>query len=709
MRKLRKLGPKMLLSLLSTFVAVLGIFLILVIVRTTSLADSLSSDLILSSAKDNGNEMSNEFSKADNLILGLKFAAEQYETIMPENRRKFLDNLLYNTVLSKQTVILGAWGCFEPNALDGLDSSFQNTEVSDGTGRYISYFNQTDNGIAKTYLVDYDVTGAGDYYLVPFETGNAYVTPPYDYEINGKVMTVITFCYPVKNSAGKIVGAVGVDYTLDYINQINDTVHLFETGFGKLLTNKGLTVAHIDRSLLGIVDPDITQAAEAGDIVAALKSGGSYIGKIHSTTLNTTSYKAFVRVPMGNSGVDWVYSVVVPESEVMASTDETIAMILTVGIIGLIAAVIIIFLLSNSISKPVKAMSQLASIIAGGDLTAVVPKKYQKRKDEIGDLSNDLQRMRNGLVETVSGINEATTSLQNQVSNINNALGSLNDRISDTSAATEELSAGMEETGASAEEMNATAIEIENAVGSVAEKAEEGAGKSKEIYARASELGKDVNDSIEKSNQVFSEIKGTLEKALEDSKAVDEINALADAILDITSQTTLLALNASIEAARAGEAGRGFAVVANEIGNLADNSKKTVTQIQQITQLVMTAVNALSKSSSDLLNFVATEVQQDYKDMLKAADSYTNDAIFVSDMTSDLSATSEELLASIQTLLRSINEVSMAAQEGARTTMTVAEQTSDVSLSASIVVENMNETQNTSNDLTSLVSRFKLD
>ncbi len=377
-------------------------------------------------------------------------------------------------------------------------------------------------------------------------------------------------------------------------------------------------------------------------------------------------------------------------------------------IVAFFVSIIIGLIMSSVITRPLNVVRAMSKKIADGDLSIRFEQRYLKQKDEIGMLARNIEEMKKGLIETVSGIKQSANILGDQVKATNKTLAMLNDHIIETSAATEALSAAMEETGAAAEEMNTTASEIERAVDSVADKAEEGAGKSNEIHVRATELGQNVNQSIEKSNQIFNEIKGALEQALKDSKAVDEINALADAILSITSQTTLLALNASIEAARAGEAGKGFAVVANEISALADNSKNTVNQIQAITKVVMSAVNNLAKNSNNLLNFVASDVNKDYADMLAAAESYTTDAVYVSDMTSDLNATSEELNAGVNLVMTAINEVAQAAQEGARKTSAVAQQTSDISTNAATIVENMKHTQRTSEGLISLVDRFKL-
>ena len=185
-------------------------------------------------------------------------------------------------------------------------------------------------------------------------------------------------------------------------------------------------------------------------------------------------------------------------------------------------------------------------------------------------------------------------------------------------------------------------------------------------------------------------------------------DVLAQSIMNITSQTNLLALNASIEAARAGEAGKGFAVVADEIRELAEQSKKTVENIQRVTGDVTGAVENLSNDSSRLLSFVTEDVTKYFDYFLRVADAYNEDAAYVDELVTDFSAISEELLASIDGVLQSISDVSKAANEGALGTSEIAERSATVAERSSQLLEVVKNVGATAEELKLHVEKFTI-
>jgi methyl-accepting chemotaxis protein len=204
------------------------------------------------------------------------------------------------------------------------------------------------------------------------------------------------------------------------------------------------------------------------------------------------------------------------------------------------------------------------------------------------------------------------------------------------------------------------------------------------------------------------EIRASLEQALLDVKVVEKIGVLSSSIMDITNQTNLLALNASIEAARAGEAGRGFAVVAEEIGNLAFQSKDAVAKIQEVTQKVTTSVSKLSSDSQRLLEFITTDINESFDTFDKVAEAYNKDAVDLDSLISDFSATSQELLASIDGVLTSINAISTAANEGAIGVTEIAQRTSDIMNMAGVIDQTVDKCVETTVVLHRNIEKFKI-
>lgn len=392
-----------------------------------------------------------------------------------------------------------------------------------------------------------------------------------------------------------------------------------------------------------------------------------------------------------------------------ASKDAQLIFMATIGIvtIGIIAALLLGILLARRILKPIGELDKNLRLLAntGGDLTQSFAIRTQ---DEIGGMTESVNLFLSKLRGIVSDILFESQSMQASVSNVSDNLSELNDALQDVSASTEELSASMEASTETTEAINSTVKEMGDAVQLVADKAQQGAEASVAISARAQMLNETARASKKQASDMFIKTNEELNKAIEKSKDVSKIDVLTNAILAISEQTNLLALNAAIEAARAGEAGRGFSVVADEIRKLAEASKTSVEEIQTVTRTIIDVVDSLAKNAKDISSFVSTQVISDYDVLVSTSETYEADATFYSNMSSDLSATSQELLASVESITRAIEDVVHVANESSLGTQTIADKNTDISRQSAQLAHEAHNIQSSAAHLLTLVETFKV-
>ena len=439
---------------------------------------------------------------------------------------------------------------------------------------------------------------------------------------------------------------------------------------------------------------ELMAAGQKDQAIAAYKQGKSALEDYQTAVRNLNTYNQEL-----SKSID--------EQNAKDFADTTRELAITVGVVLLVALGLIV-LISNNITKGLEQAVQSIARFAQGDLSTAVDAKMTQRRDEIGLLAVSMDKMQQAMNSLVKSVKNEADGIERIVGMVNTDFITLNSDIEGVSAATEELAASMEETAAASTEMASTIQEMGEAVHFIAEKSESGAVKASEITIRATETKENVQMTQDRALKVFGESRSALEKAIADSAVVNEIHVLSESIMQITSQTNLLALNAAIEAARAGEAGKGFSVVADEIRKLAEQSKDTVIRIQDVTEHVSSAVTNLAGNAKNLLAFMSTDVNNDYQMLLEVADKYNDDANYVHTMVTDFSATSQQLLASIEAVIQTINGVSTAADEGAEGTTEIATRNMSINAKSAEIMTMISQSKANAQSLKENVSVFKV-
>lgn len=264
----------------------------------------------------------------------------------------------------------------------------------------------------------------------------------------------------------------------------------------------------------------------------------------------------------------------------------------------------------------------------------------------------------------------------------------------------------MEEISSTTTSVNAEVSDVGSQVSSIAEETESMNSYAGEMESRAQELEQVAQQSKDSTVEVISGIISALEQAIADSKSVSKVNDLTDEILNVSSQTNLLALNASIEAARAGEAGKGFAVVADEIRTLADSTRQTAGNIQEINLMVVHAVDALVDNAHAIVNYVNETVLPDYDMFVKTGKQYRDDASYINDTMNSFQGHTNHLLQIMQQISEAVAGITKAIEESALGVTNATENTSTLVNNIEIVNQEMDTNQRISLQLKQEADRF---
>ncbi len=302
-----------------------------------------------------------------------------------------------------------------------------------------------------------------------------------------------------------------------------------------------------------------------------------------------------------------------------SDTSRAALLMLIAAVVGLTCAVGAGWVVSRSITHPLKKAVELADQVAAGNLG--VSLKHNST-DEIGALIRSLDRMATRLRDVISTINVSSERIRS-------ASGEIASGNQNLSARTEQQASALQQTTSTIEQLS------------------ESVKRTAEAARNATHLASEASREAGVGGQRVSDVVSTMDAISHSSRKISDIVSVIDAI---AFQTNILALNAAVEAARAGEQGRGFAVVASEVRNLAQRSATSAREIKSLIAANVEKVDQGSKLVGDAGQTVAAVV---------------NSAARVAELISQISNATSEQASGLLEVSQAVSSIDQGTQQNA--------------------------------------------
>ncbi|ULL13253.1 methyl-accepting chemotaxis protein [Paenibacillus sp. H1-7] len=572
---------------------------------------------------------------------------------------------MLQNLLEHEPDIMGLYTLWEPNAFDNNDKQHINkTPHDDATGRFIPYAVRSEGKIIVEALHDYEVEGAGNYYLLAKRSKKLTLLEPYSYKVNGKAVLMTSLILPVVDKQGTFLGIVGADLSLADLQKKAEKEKPLG-GYVSIVSAKGVYAAQ--GNLPELVSAPYTDRPEKQAIWDGVKAG---VFKHYSANTSGQSViRIFEPLQLPGSSDVWYTETVVPEATVLQSYNESMIGSITIAVAAmLIIGGLLTLVIHRVIVRRVKAMSELLLKLSEGDFRSSME---VNSNDEFGTMAKHFNTM----------IAKLRAMLQ-LVSDLAMSVGATSQQLTagaeQTSRAAETIADSVQQVAIGAESQETHALDSSRAMTEMAVGIQRIAESAQVVTESAHDAGKlteagnaQIQDAVRQMTVVQATVSQSQEAIQQLGQRSEEIGSIIGLISGISTQTNLLALNAAIEASRVGEHGKGFAVVAGEVRKLAEQSRAAAEQIagliDEIRSDTAQAVAAMGQGTAEVEKGVITVTESGARFA-----SIMEEMMQVNDQIQEVSAAAEQMSASSQQVTATVEQLALIAKEASLNSQGVA-------------------------------------
>lgn len=507
-----------------------------------------------------------------------------------------------------------------------------------------------------------------------------------------KKLILSMYC-PVFDTDGKtILGYVGGGPFADGLKSLLDSMKVSDadtTNYSMINVNNGMYIFDADQSLMGTEVKD-SMLLNVIDTIrkdkTALYGEQEYSDQQQVRSLSSYEYIA-------EHG--WAVVSYDSEANIYKDAKENMKSLSILCIITVLIISVLSWILIHYNTRPLKYVQNAIIQLKKFNLKRNHQlDSYINKKSEIGQIATAIDSLYSSFQQIVVTLDKCSDSLTDSAVKMTDSSAVLMRCVEDNSAVTTEFADHTESITQTVHDVDEQVTEIAQVVSEVENKIHTGTDQSNVLLQKISNMQLLANDSLSKTQIQIGENQRAIEEALDNLQSLMRIDEMANQILDITSQTNLLSLNDSIEAARAGDAGKGFAVVAGEIGNLANSSSETATEIQSICNDTKANIVKVQHCFDTIIAFLRNDIQTQFEDFVKATNEYYTAIEEIQTIISDIDHSAQVFVNAVTDIHNQIDEVQTVSGGHIVSSSEIrekAEQTTQTTEELSIVVNKNKE------------------